>query len=107
MKRNSEILTLLIDRHVERISRRMCNLAYVTWVVAQNLQLLTIRLLADNVVGIKVLALERAFDRKSADGAGKLICGYHICVIIIGCFDPGFLFFDLVCCHGAPRFFWH
>ncbi|TYI91468.1 hypothetical protein E1A91_D03G194500v1 [Gossypium mustelinum] len=32
------ILTLLIDRYVERISRRMCNLAYVTWVVAQNLQ---------------------------------------------------------------------
>ncbi|PPS19218.1 hypothetical protein GOBAR_AA01353 [Gossypium barbadense] len=33
-----KILTLLIDRYVERISRRMCNLAYVTWVVAQNLQ---------------------------------------------------------------------
>ncbi|TYH01216.1 hypothetical protein ES288_A09G039900v1 [Gossypium darwinii] len=32
------ILTLLIDRYFERISRRMCNLAYVTWVVAQNLQ---------------------------------------------------------------------
>ncbi|PPS11516.1 hypothetical protein GOBAR_AA09126 [Gossypium barbadense] len=32
------ILTLLIDRYVERISRRMCNLTYVTWVVAQNLQ---------------------------------------------------------------------
>ncbi|XP_040953284.1 uncharacterized protein At4g17910 [Gossypium hirsutum] len=32
------ILTLLIDRYIERISCRMCNLAYVTWVVAQNLQ---------------------------------------------------------------------
>ncbi|KAK8676541.1 hypothetical protein V6N13_142115 [Hibiscus sabdariffa] len=57
------ILTLLIDRHVERISRRMCNLAYVIWVTAQNLQLLAWRFLADNVVGSKVLALERAFDR--------------------------------------------
>ncbi|GMI63896.1 hypothetical protein like AT4G17910 [Hibiscus trionum] len=57
------ILTLLIDRHVERISRRMCNLAYVIWVVAQNLQLLATRFLADNIFGNKVLALERAFDR--------------------------------------------
>ncbi|KAL4280047.1 hypothetical protein GQ457_03G021130 [Hibiscus cannabinus] len=57
------ILTLLVDRHVERISRRMCNLAYVIWVTAQNLQLLAWRFLADNVVGSKVLALERAFDR--------------------------------------------
>ncbi|XP_052483700.1 uncharacterized protein At4g17910 isoform X3 [Gossypium raimondii] len=57
------ILTLLIDRYVERISRRMCNLAYVTWVVAQNLQLLALRLLADNIIGHKTLCLERAFDR--------------------------------------------
>ncbi|XP_040960477.1 uncharacterized protein At4g17910 isoform X2 [Gossypium hirsutum] len=57
------ILTLLIDRYVERISRRMCNLAYVTWVVAQNLQVLALRLLADNIIGCKTLCLERAFDR--------------------------------------------
>ncbi|XP_040946572.1 uncharacterized protein At4g17910 isoform X3 [Gossypium hirsutum] len=57
------ILTLLIDRYVERISRRICNLAYVTWVVAQNLQLLALRLLADNIIGHKTLCLERAFDR--------------------------------------------
>ncbi|XP_044467207.1 uncharacterized protein At4g17910 isoform X3 [Mangifera indica] len=32
------ILTLLVDRHIERVSRRMCNLAYVTWVLSLNLQ---------------------------------------------------------------------
>ncbi|KAK8578089.1 hypothetical protein V6N13_046946 [Hibiscus sabdariffa] len=57
------ILTLLIDRHVERISRRMCNLAYVIWVVALNLQVLAMRFLTDNLFGSKVLALERAIDR--------------------------------------------
>ncbi|XWS62167.1 hypothetical protein CRYUN_Cryun07bG0187800 [Craigia yunnanensis] len=56
-------LTLLLDGHVERISRRMCNLAYVTWVLAQNLQLLAILMLSDYVPGSKILALERAFDR--------------------------------------------
>ncbi|XP_015085380.1 uncharacterized protein At4g17910 isoform X2 [Solanum pennellii] len=32
------LLTILLDRHVERVSRRMCNLAYVTVVLAMNLQ---------------------------------------------------------------------
>ncbi|KAG4403357.1 hypothetical protein GLYMA_01G095566v4 [Glycine max] len=32
------LLTVLLDRHVERISRRMCNLPYVTMVVTDNLQ---------------------------------------------------------------------
>ncbi|KAG0470210.1 hypothetical protein HPP92_016910 [Vanilla planifolia] len=31
-------LTIILDRYVERVSRRMCNLAYVTFVLAQNLQ---------------------------------------------------------------------
>ncbi|OMO77317.1 GPI-anchored wall transfer protein [Corchorus capsularis] len=56
-------LTLLLDWHVERISRRMCNLAYVTWVLAQNLQLLAMRMLSDYVTGGKISALEKAFDR--------------------------------------------
>ncbi|XVF13642.1 hypothetical protein REPUB_Repub08aG0225300 [Reevesia pubescens] len=56
-------LTLLLDRHVERISRRMCNLAYVTWVLAQNLQVLAILMLSDYVPGSKISALEKAFDR--------------------------------------------
>ncbi|KAG5592616.1 hypothetical protein H5410_043130 [Solanum commersonii] len=32
------LLTVLLDRHVERVSHRMCNLAYVTVVLAMNLQ---------------------------------------------------------------------
>ncbi|KAG6780784.1 hypothetical protein POTOM_013659 [Populus tomentosa] len=35
------LVTVLLDRHVERVSRRMCNLAYVTLVLAQNLQQLS------------------------------------------------------------------
>ncbi|RVW50025.1 Uncharacterized protein CK203_082308 [Vitis vinifera] len=34
------LLTVFLDRHVERVSRRMCNLAYVTLVLAQNLQVI-------------------------------------------------------------------
>ncbi|KAG5060082.1 hypothetical protein JHK85_001139 [Glycine max] len=45
------LLTVLLDRHVERISRRMCNLPYVTMVVTDNLQLLSILMLADLVPG--------------------------------------------------------
>ncbi|KHN45286.1 Hypothetical protein glysoja_048206 [Glycine soja] len=47
------LLTVLLDRHVERISRRMCNLPYVTMVVTDNLQLLSILMLADLVPGSK------------------------------------------------------
>ncbi|GKU95766.1 hypothetical protein SLEP1_g9087 [Rubroshorea leprosula] len=56
-------LTLFLERHFERVSRRMCNLAYVTWVLAQNLQLLAILLLSDYVPGSKMLILEKAFDQ--------------------------------------------
>ncbi|XP_042462075.1 uncharacterized protein At4g17910-like isoform X3 [Zingiber officinale] len=31
-------LTIILDKYVERVSRRMCNLAYVTQVIAQNFQ---------------------------------------------------------------------
>ncbi|KAJ0110518.1 hypothetical protein Patl1_03517 [Pistacia atlantica] len=37
------LLTLLVDRHIERVSRRMCNLAYVTWVLSLNLQCCLVR----------------------------------------------------------------
>ncbi|TYJ30469.1 hypothetical protein E1A91_A06G132500v1 [Gossypium mustelinum] len=66
-----KILTLLIDRYVERISRRMCNLAYVTWVVAQNLQLI-----APNILNFFLLHL-----RRGLDGTGSMIiCAFQLLV---------------------------
>ncbi|KAK7317764.1 hypothetical protein RJT34_02258 [Clitoria ternatea] len=57
------LLTVLLDRHVERISRRTCNLPYVTMVLADNLQLLSILSLADLIPGSKTSRLEEAFNR--------------------------------------------
>ncbi|KAL3330891.1 hypothetical protein AABB24_034625 [Solanum stoloniferum] len=57
------LLTILLDRHVERVSRRMCNLAYVTVVLAMNLQVFAVLTLADYVPGYKVAALIEYFDR--------------------------------------------
>ncbi|KAE9614498.1 hypothetical protein Lal_00012127 [Lupinus albus] len=57
------LLTVLLDRHVERISRRTCNLPYVTLVVADNLQLISILMLADLVPGRKTSILEEAYNR--------------------------------------------
>ncbi|XP_048131910.1 uncharacterized protein At4g17910 isoform X3 [Rhodamnia argentea] len=57
------LLTILLDRHVERASRRMCNLAYVTLVLAQNFQVLAILMLSDYVGGSKSSILEDAFNR--------------------------------------------
>jgi len=34
------VLTIFLDKFVEKISRRMCNLAYVTFVLAQNFEVL-------------------------------------------------------------------
>ncbi|XP_057977065.1 uncharacterized protein At4g17910 isoform X2 [Malania oleifera] len=56
-------LTILLDSHVERASRRMCNLAYVTLVLATNLQGLAILMLSDYIPGSKTPVLEEAFDR--------------------------------------------
>ncbi|PKI46873.1 hypothetical protein CRG98_032684 [Punica granatum] len=57
------LLTVVIDKHVERASRRMCNLAYVTFVLAQNLQVLAIFSLSDFVAGSQSSALQDAFNR--------------------------------------------
>ncbi|XP_052169836.1 uncharacterized protein At4g17910 isoform X2 [Diospyros lotus] len=57
------LFTILLDRHVERVSRRMCNLAYVTLVLAQNLQVLGILMLSDFIPGHKISILEEAFNR--------------------------------------------
>ncbi|XP_030502193.2 uncharacterized protein At4g17910 [Cannabis sativa] len=57
------LLTLLIDKHVERVSRRMCNLAYVTMVFAVNLQVLGILMLSDFIPGRKTSVLELAYNQ--------------------------------------------
>ncbi|KAM7493926.1 hypothetical protein LguiB_028535 [Lonicera macranthoides] len=57
------LLTLFLDQHVERVSRRMCNLAYVTLVLALNLQVLAIIMLSGYTCGDKISKLEEAFDK--------------------------------------------
>ncbi|XP_009785334.1 uncharacterized protein At4g17910 isoform X1 [Nicotiana tabacum] len=57
------LLTVFLDMCVERVSRRMCNLAYVTVVLAMNLQVFAVLTLADYVPGYKVAALIEVFDR--------------------------------------------
>ncbi|XP_038904113.1 uncharacterized protein At4g17910 isoform X4 [Benincasa hispida] len=54
--------TLLLDSYVERVSRRMCNLAYVTLVLAQNLQVLAILMLSGYVAGNETSVLEEALN---------------------------------------------
>ncbi|KAF9625445.1 hypothetical protein IFM89_022842 [Coptis chinensis] len=57
------VLTVILDKHVERVSRRMCNLAYVTLVLAQNFQVLAILMLSEFNGEHKMLVLEEAFCR--------------------------------------------
>ena len=57
------MITVLLDVYVERISRRTCNLPYVTSVLANNLQLISILMLADYIPGCKISVLEEAFNR--------------------------------------------
>ncbi|XP_028125113.1 uncharacterized protein At4g17910-like isoform X3 [Camellia sinensis] len=57
------LLAMLLDRNVERVSRRTCNMAYVTFVLAQNLQVLAILMLSYYIPGHKISVLEEAFNR--------------------------------------------
>lgn len=57
------ILTVLLDRHVERVSRRMCNLTYVTMVLALNTQALSVFMLSVHIPGSKISVLEEAYNR--------------------------------------------
>ncbi|KAM7250820.1 hypothetical protein ACFE04_022703 [Oxalis oulophora] len=57
------ILALILDKHVEEVSRRMCNLSYVTWIWAQNLQVLAIFMLSDYIPGSEFTQLEEALNK--------------------------------------------
>ncbi|CAN6300733.1 unnamed protein product [Urochloa humidicola] len=57
------ILAIILDNHVERVSRRMCNFAYVMLVFGQNLQVLSILTLAGFISYEKNLVLEDAFNQ--------------------------------------------
>lgn len=57
------LFTYIVDTHVERVSRRTCNLAYVCFVLALNLQALGIIMLSGFVFRRKISALEEAFDQ--------------------------------------------
>ncbi|KAL1531868.1 hypothetical protein AAHA92_31955 [Salvia divinorum] len=57
------LLTLLLDWYVEAASRRMCNMAYVSLILAFNLQVLAIVMMFDCVPGCKSSAMEQAFSR--------------------------------------------
>ncbi|KAI3716731.1 hypothetical protein L1987_67818 [Smallanthus sonchifolius] len=56
-------LTLILDRFVERPSRRMCNVTYVTLVLATNLEMLGVIMLSDYIPGGKLSLLEQAINR--------------------------------------------
>ncbi|KAI3823583.1 hypothetical protein L1987_05022 [Smallanthus sonchifolius] len=56
-------LTLILDRFVERPSRRMCNVTYVTLVLATNLEMLGVMMLSDYIPGGKLSLLEKAVYR--------------------------------------------
>ncbi|CAN1235649.1 Uncharacterized protein At4g17910 [Linum perenne] len=56
------LTTVILDGHVERASRRMCNLAYATLVLAQNLQVLAILMLSDCISASGISTLEEAIN---------------------------------------------
>ncbi|CAM8885149.1 unnamed protein product [Rhodiola kirilowii] len=56
------ILTVVLDKHVERVSRRTCNLPYVTAVMAQNLQVLALLMLSDFIPGYATSAVVEAIN---------------------------------------------
>ncbi|KAF6999445.1 hypothetical protein CFC21_015473 [Triticum aestivum] len=57
------ILAIILDSYVERVSRRMCNFAYVMLVFGQNFQVISILTLAGSISHDKNLVLEEAFNQ--------------------------------------------
>ncbi|KAL6650030.1 hypothetical protein ACP70R_014254 [Stipagrostis hirtigluma subsp. patula] len=68
------ILAIIFDSYVERVSRRMCNFAYVMLVFGQNFQVLSILTLAGLVSYGKNLVLEYAFNQNML--GSFLLCKY-------------------------------
>ncbi|KAL9997414.1 putative phosphatidylinositol anchor biosynthesis protein PIGW/GWT1 [Helianthus debilis subsp. tardiflorus] len=66
----SRCLTLILDRFVERPSRRMCNVTYITLILATNLQMLGVITLSDYIPGGKLSLLEQG-------NQPKLACIFH------------------------------
>ncbi|WCJ32825.1 GPI-anchored wall transfer protein 1 [Euphorbia peplus] len=56
-------ITIILDRHVERASRRTCNMAYVTLVLGENFQVLALLMLSGFAGGSKISQLEEAFNQ--------------------------------------------
>ncbi|KAG8063221.1 hypothetical protein GUJ93_ZPchr0003g18266 [Zizania palustris] len=57
------ILAIILDSYVERVSRRMCNFAYVMLVFGQNFQVISILTLTGFISYEKNLVLEDAFNQ--------------------------------------------
>ncbi|CAM0879589.1 unnamed protein product [Alopecurus aequalis] len=57
------ILAIIFDSYVERVSRRMCNFAYVMLVFGQNFQVISVLTLAGSTSIDKNLVLEDAFNQ--------------------------------------------
>ncbi|KAM3371884.1 hypothetical protein ACQJBY_018996 [Aegilops geniculata] len=57
------ILAIILDSYVERVSRQMCNFAYVMLVFGQNFQVISILTLAGSISHDKNLVLEEAFNQ--------------------------------------------
>uniref|UniRef100_A0A0D9VUK4 GPI-anchored wall transfer protein 1 n=1 Tax=Leersia perrieri TaxID=77586 RepID=A0A0D9VUK4_9ORYZ len=57
------ILAVILDSYVERVSRRMCNFAYVMLVFGQNFQVMSVLTLAGFISYEKNLVLEDAFNQ--------------------------------------------
>ncbi|KAK9093976.1 hypothetical protein Scep_025445 [Stephania cephalantha] len=58
-----KLLTVIFDKCIERVSRRMCNLSYITFILAQNFQVLAILTLIDFIPGKRRSVLEEAFNQ--------------------------------------------
>ncbi|KAF7126656.1 hypothetical protein RHSIM_Rhsim11G0016800 [Rhododendron simsii] len=69
------LLTVILDRKVKRVSRRTCNVAYVTFVLAQNLQ-------ANVLTGVVNLFIETLFASSSSALAILVVYAFVLLLLI-------------------------